>query len=589
MLKTARFVVLLYLLIANSFISFSQEGEVGNSEKLIASYVFNFLSQIEFPESQKDEDIHLLVITKDKEHKEIYRAIKKMYDGKKTKSGTNKKLIHVDKASDVSKAKNYNVLLVPFSLDNKFKDIYALTKTENAFIMGLNGDYLYSMLNFVVNSGKISFELNNDRIQERGYAVSDRLRKLSATSKIEFQRQAQEYEKAYALAQKENKLQDQELASQSEQIDDLEESNMKNLNKSLELQDSLDIAEQMAKLQEEKVAQQSELISKQDKIMNQQRFIIIISIFSGILILILFYFVYSSRNKVRNKNLEISEQKAQLESQNEEILDSIKYAKRIQSAILPPAKLIDKHLADYFILYKPKDIVAGDFYWMEKVARDKNRGTSEDPASILIAAADCTGHGVPGAMVSVVCNNALNRSVRLHKLVQPSKILDKTREIVVEEFEKSEEEVKDGMDIALVSLTSPRSSSANREAGSTYSKLLYAGANNPLWIIRNGASEIEEIKGDKQPIGKFENEKPYTSHEIMLKKGDCFYIFSDGYADQFGGKKGKKFKTRNLKKLFLSVKDLPMVEQKKVIDQEFEKWKGGLEQLDDVCIIGVRV
>jgi tetratricopeptide (TPR) repeat protein/serine phosphatase RsbU (regulator of sigma subunit) len=251
-----------------------------------------------------------------------------------------------------------------------------------------------------------------------------------------------------------------------------------------------------------------------------------------------------------------------LEEKNREIMDSISYAKRIQSAILPPAKIVKEYLQDSFILYKPKDVVAGDFYWMEQ----KN-------GKILFAAADCTGHGVPGAMVSVVCNNGLNRSVREHSLTIPGEILDKTREIVVQEFEKSEEDVKDGMDIALCSIEGM--------------KLQYAGAYNPLWIIRNG--EIIETKANKQPIGNFDKQLPYTTHTFELEKGDAIYIFSDGYVDQFGGEKEKKFKAKAFKKLLLSLQDKSMEEQKIVIDETFETWKGNLEQIDDVCVIGVRI
>lgn len=289
----------------------------------------------------------------------------------------------------------------------------------------------------------------------------------------------------------------------------------------------------------------------------------------GALVLIFAVFIFSRlRITSRQKNI-IEKQKKQvdhayseLEVKNEEIMDSITYAKRIQSAILPPNKIVKTYLQDSFILYKPKDIVAGDFYWME---------TKEN--KVLFAAADCTGHGVPGAMVSVICNNGLNRSVREHNLTDPGKILDKTREIVVDEFAKSEEEVKDGMDIALCSLD-----------GYT---LQYAGAHNPLWIIRDG--ELIEIKADKQPIGKFDNPTDYNTHTINLVKGDTIYIASDGYVDQFGGEKGKKFKARPLKDLLISIQDKSMEEQKSFIDQIFEDWKGDLEQVDDVCLIGVRV
>ena len=191
----------------------------------------------------------------------------------------------------------------------------------------------------------------------------------------------------------------------------------------------------------------------------------------------------------------------------------------------------------------------------------------------MFAAADCTGHGVPGAMVSVVCNNAMNRAVREYSKTEPGAILDKTRDIVIQEFEKSDEEVKDGMDIALCSLNGH--------------KLQYAGAHNPLWILREG--EIIETKANKQPIGKFDNLEPYTTHYFDLQKGDSIYIFSDGYVDQFGGEKGKKFKAKAFRALLLSIQDKQMEEQKIIIDDAFEGWRGNLEQIDDVCVIGVKI
>ncbi|MCB9223211.1 MAG: SpoIIE family protein phosphatase [Crocinitomicaceae bacterium] len=272
---------------------------------------------------------------------------------------------------------------------------------------------------------------------------------------------------------------------------------------------------------------------------------------------------------VEERTAELKEKHEQLEESHQEIKDSIAYAKRIQSAILPPQKLVKEYLPESFILYKPKDVVAGDFYWMAH-AQDK----------ILFAAADCTGHGVPGAMVSVICNGGLNRSVNEFNLTDPGKILDKTRELVIKEFEKSEDDVKDGMDIALCSL-GPSSTS--------WTSLNYAGANNPLWIIRKGSDEIEEVKADKQPIGKYQNASPFNTHQIELMPGDSFYIFSDGYADQFGGEKGKKFKSANFKSLLLSIQDKNMEEQRHIIDQTFEDWKNQFEQVDDVCVIGVQV
>ena len=295
-------------------------------------------------------------------------------------------------------------------------------------------------------------------------------------------------------------------------------------------------------------------------------------LFGGLALALLFGAFIFNRFRVTSKQKGIIEQQKekvdiaydQLEEKNTEILDSINYAKRIQSAILPPQKLIKQYLKNSFILYQPKDIVAGDFYWMEPVGN-----------KVLFAAADCTGHGVPGALVSVVCNNGLNRSVREYGLTDPGAILDKTREIVIGEFEKSEEEVKDGMDVALCSLQG--------------NKLEYAGAHNPLWVIRKSSEQVEEVKANKQPIGKFDIPTPYKTHTIELNAGDTIYIFSDGFADQFGGEKGKKFKTANFKKLLLSVQHESMERQKELISDAFTEWKGAIEQLDDVCIIGVRI
>ena len=268
--------------------------------------------------------------------------------------------------------------------------------------------------------------------------------------------------------------------------------------------------------------------------------------------------------EVEKATMEISEQKKNLENTHKEITDSIQYAQRIQSAILPPQKLVKEYLSNSFILYKPKDVVAGDFYWLEHF-----------DSKIHFAACDCTGHGVPGAMVSVICNNGLNRSIREYGITEPGKILDKTREIVIQEFEKSEEEVQDGMDVALCSLDG--------------NQLKYAGAHNPLWIIRKGATEVEEIKANKQPIGKYADLQPFTTHTIELNPGDSIYLFSDGYVDQFGGEKGKKFKSLNFKRLLVSLQHLDMEAQRTAIDNAFEKWKGELEQIDDVCVIGVRI
>lgn len=266
----------------------------------------------------------------------------------------------------------------------------------------------------------------------------------------------------------------------------------------------------------------------------------------------------------RRSNRLLSEQKAVIEEKNREITDSIVYAKRIQEAILPPEKAMQQVLANSFVYFKPKDIVAGDFYWLEEVN-----------GQVLFAAADCTGHGVPGALVSVVCHNALKRAVREFGLIEPGVILDKTRELVIETFEAGEEDVKDGMDVALCCLDR------------TNMKLNYAGANNPVWIVRK--DELIEHKGTKQPVGKGKFHGSFESHTIELQKDDQIYIFSDGYVDQFGGDQGKKFMVKRFRELLLTIAYKELSQQRHELDHAFESWRGELEQVDDVCVIGVRV
>jgi tetratricopeptide (TPR) repeat protein len=279
------------------------------------------------------------------------------------------------------------------------------------------------------------------------------------------------------------------------------------------------------------------------------------------------------------KNKETEEQKVIIEEKQKEILSSISYAKRLQEAILPPLSLISKHLPEYFILYKPKDIVAGDFYWFHTSDVETGAELQIPNSQLLIAAADCTGHGVPGAMVSVVCSNALNRTVKEFGMTEPGRILDKTRELVVETFERSETDVKDGMDISLLSIEN------NSGAGTI--TMRWSGANNPLWIAHEG--QLHEIKPDKQAIGKIENPRSFTTHTLDLHTSDMIYLFTDGYADQFGGPLGKKLKYTQLNNLVLSIYNLPLSEQKKKLEDAFQEWKGALEQVDDVCIIGIRV
>ena len=273
-------------------------------------------------------------------------------------------------------------------------------------------------------------------------------------------------------------------------------------------------------------------------------------------------YIYVKKNEAYKKALRGAKHEAEIK--NIEITDSINYAKRIQAAIMPDDKKIRTAFPNSFIYYKPKDIVAGDFYWLV-----------ETDNYYFIAAADCTGHGVPGAMVSVACSGALNRSVKEFGLREPAKILSKCRELVIEAFEQGNDAVYDGMDIALCRFD---------KASLT---IQYAGANNSLYVVSGGI--LNEIKADKQPVARFYKTSDFKNHELTLKKGDNIYLFTDGYADQFGGPKQKKFMYKQLKNLLTTGAAKSPQDQYTNIDQQYKNWIGKMEQIDDICIIGIRV
>jgi serine phosphatase RsbU (regulator of sigma subunit) len=315
-----------------------------------------------------------------------------------------------------------------------------------------------------------------------------------------------------------------------------------------------------------------------EKEAKEKQTIITWSVTAGLVLVILFLgFVVNRLNLTRKqKNIIenqkeivemqkqiVEEQKKIVEQKNKDILDSINYARRIQNAILPSIATWKQHLPKSFVLYLPKDVIAGDFYWMEVLDN-----------YIYVAAADCTGHGVSGAMVSVVCANALTKAVLEEKLTDTDKILNKTRELVIEKL-TSEENIRDGMDICLIRI--------NRQKN----QIQYSGANRPLYVVIDG--NLQEYKPDKQPIGRFEESKPFTKQEIKLTSGTALYLTTDGYADQFGGDKGKKIGTKLLKELLKENSRIGNSEEMhEHLLRYFHRWKGSEEQLDDVTIIQIR-
>jgi serine phosphatase RsbU (regulator of sigma subunit)/HAMP domain-containing protein len=280
--------------------------------------------------------------------------------------------------------------------------------------------------------------------------------------------------------------------------------------------------------------------------------------------------------KVIERTEEVVRQKQEIEVKNKEleilykhVTDSIHYAKRIQDSILPPEGFMHRLMPESFVLFKPKDIVSGDFYWI-----------SEKNGQVIFSAVDCTGHGVPGAFMSLVGYNLLKEIIDSMDVINPGKILDLLSAGIrntLHQFDKAS--AKDGMDIALCVLDTKKM------------ELQYAGAFNPLYLIRN--NNLQEIKADKVFIGYSYSEDhqqyTYTNHSIKLQKGDCIYITSDGYPDQFGGPRGRKFMVSNFRHLLLEAHNKPFSMQKGILDTRFEEWRGSLDQVDDICVMGVKV
>jgi serine phosphatase RsbU (regulator of sigma subunit) len=271
--------------------------------------------------------------------------------------------------------------------------------------------------------------------------------------------------------------------------------------------------------------------------------------------------------KVSERTAEVEAQKKEIEVLLKHITDSIVYAKRIQEAILPPQSYVKSLLPNSFVLFKPKDIVSGDFYWME-----------EKDDTVIFAAVDCTGHGVPGAFMTIIGYNGLNHAFNESKETSPASILNSLNEVISTTLRQDKgSNIKDGMDAAMC-MINPKTN-----------ELQFAGAFNPLFLIREGV--VQEIKGNKFPIGAFigEERQKFTNHKFQLEKGDTIYIFSDGYADQFGGPKGKKFMYKQFRDLLLEINGKSMDDQKKILNETIESWRGEHEQVDDILVIGLKI
>ncbi|MES2513396.1 MAG: tetratricopeptide repeat protein [Bacteroidota bacterium] len=358
--------------------------------------------------------------------------------------------------------------------------------------------------------------------------------------------------------------------------------NIDNANQIAELETKFKTKEKETELSEIKLIQQLRDKENIEKLKQKNYFIGILSLIGVFILLISFLLLRRYKEKqqiaeaISKKNEAIEVQKTiidkayhELTEKNKDITDSIKYAQRIQEAIFPSAGHFSGLLPQSFVYFKPKDIVSGDFYWVEK-------GTDD---SVYLAVVDCTGHGVPGAFMSIVGFNLLNNAIHEHKCDTPADILNQVNSDLNETLKQTEVEsnIKDGMEISIC------------KWNKVTNELTFAGANSLIYLVQGNV--LKAIKGDKHPIGSFYGEKlkPFTNVKIDIEKNDLIYLFSDGYADQFGGEKGKKFKYKQLEDMLVKNSAKSMQDQHNMISKTFDDWKGQLEQIDDVCVIGIKI
>ena len=535
---------------------------------------------------------------------------------------------------DENRIEYTNVLYV--SKDEGFNLERVKRKIEGKKTLLITEGYEFgkSMFNFIVVNGNPKFEINEEELNRAGLSIPSTLLHQAVKTRedweelydvtneeLEKQLEVVRQQKVIIAEQKEEILQQRALLDSLDKEIENREQTLAVKQKQLEKQagrirvqsneiteqqvlisrqqeevqaqkDTLavqraNIDEQLAEIDRQlsTINQQEEKIKIQLESIEKQKIMLYAAIFVLLLLAFLAYYIYrgyrikrEANIKLEEKNRTITSQKDEIEKQRDiaetqrdqiayqkkHITDSIMYAKRIQSALLPSLELFSDEI-EHFVLYKPLDIVSGDFYWVSR------KGDKQ-----VVIAADCTGHGVPGAFMSMLGVTMLNEIVNGKEIMEPDKIINILRDEIIDSLKQSidEDRVKDGMDMTISVIDFKND------------KLQFAGANNPMVIVRDG--ELLAYKTDKMPVAIHYNMKPFRMQEFDLKKGDCLYMFSDGYGDQFGGPKGKKFMVKNLKRKLVDISHLPMLEQGEKLNETFETWKGDNAQVDDVIVIGIR-
>ncbi len=569
------------------------EADLSKSRKLArikAAYIYKFTNYAYWPLEDLMKEFRICVMSSENLSQQIEEVVSRV----KFRNRIPIRVIFCKTPADI---KDCHMLVLDaadksqnlWAAYSKIRGKKVLMVTENLV------DYQKSMISFMMVGEKLKYITNKTKLEESQLVIKEELYTLGIVKEGEWRSIFDKFKYlldantdevkvdrsdiAEIVSQYQSMANDQKLQQVTiSQMEDSLQSKMAALKVKMDeyekLNARIDTQKVVLRNQEAKMKTQETLIkTRETEIGKQQTVITIIAALTGLILLLLLLAIrVNGQRRKANKLLqlqknEIERQKQLVEEKQKEILDSINYAKRIQTALMASESMLNNHLPEHFVMFKPKDIVAGDFYWASVL-----------PDSVVYITADSTGHGVPGAFMSLLNISKLNEAVNQKHINRPDLVLNHVKKEIIEALnpEGSTEESKDGMDATLCKLDLKNM------------RLQYAAANNSFCIVRG--EEVLTCQADKMPVGKsHDDSQPFSFNELQLQKGDMIYTYTDGYIDQFGGPQGKKMKYKLLRDALVRAAKLPVAEQKEMLSAYFESWKGGLEQVDDVLLIGVRV
>ena len=604
--------MLVFFFLALYFITV--RAQEGFSDQTRALYILDISKYVNFPERfQNNESFTITLLSG---NLDLYWELERL---SKTRKTVQDKPIRILVCKKIDELKPSQVVYVNHREGYRIDDVLKKIRGTGTLLISEGYPFRTSMINFVVTDGAPRFEANEELMRQEGLYVNELFLAQAVKTREDWEAlyviTEEELEKEKIITEQQELIIQQQLekiGDQQEIIEKQQELIRENQEiltrlreeirtreqeirqKSVVLQEqeteiteqNLMIAKQTAEVEGQKkilMEQESEISAKEQTItekektireqdetlvlqagaIQKQRIIIYAAAIALLLLFGLVYFVWRNYRNKKKANVLLKAQRDQIAYQKKHITDSINYARKIQTALLPSLELFSDKL-DHFVLFKPRDIVSGDFYWVAEVEHQ-----------IIIIAADCTGHGVPGAFMSMLGISLLNEIILARRILQPDQILNMLWDkIIIALKQRQESRIMDGMDMAVCNL--------DRDKGT----LLFSGAVNPLYHISDGT--LEQVKADIMPVAIHEVMDPFTLHKVKLKEGDTFYMFSDGFVDQFGGTMQKKYMAKNFRKLLLSVQDKSMIDQGELLDREFETYRKEVEQGDDVLVIGVK-